>query len=75
MKVGLSLGISHREPISHTVEVVQNAERLGFDSAWIADVQLSMKDAYVALTLCAVNTSSILRVTVYFHCAPRLCTR
>ena len=60
MKVGLSLGISHREPISHTVEVVRNAQRLGFDSAWIADVQLSMKDAYVALALCAVNTSSIL---------------
>jgi 5,10-methylenetetrahydromethanopterin reductase len=60
MEVGMSLGISHREPISHTVEVVQNAERLGFDSAWIADVQLSMKDAYVALALCAANTSSIL---------------
>lgn len=63
MKVGLSLGISHREPISHTVEVVQNAERFGFDSAWIADVQLSMKDCYVALALCAVNTSTIMLST------------
>ena len=35
MKVGMSLGISPREPISHTVQVVQNAERLGFDSVWI----------------------------------------
>lgn len=60
MKVGLSLGISPREPISHTVEVVQGAEELGFDSVWIADVQLSMKDCYSALTLCAVNTSTIL---------------
>jgi len=59
MKVGMSLGISPREPISHTVQVVQNAERLGFDSAWIADVQLSMKDCYVALALCAANTSTI----------------
>ena len=59
MKIGLSLGISHREPISHTVEVVQSAERLGFDSAWIADCQLSMKDCYVALALCADKTSKI----------------
>ena len=63
MKVGMSLGISPREPISHTVEVVQNAERLGFDSAWIADVQLSMKDCYIALALCAVNTSTIMLST------------
>ena len=59
MRVGVSLGISQREPISHTVEVVKSAESLGFDSAWIADVQLSMKDCYTALTLCAVNTSTI----------------
>ncbi|MCH7820913.1 MAG: LLM class flavin-dependent oxidoreductase [Proteobacteria bacterium] len=59
MKVGLSLGISQREPIMHNVEVVQAAEELGFDSVWIADVQLSMKDCFTALTLCAVNTSTI----------------
>jgi 5,10-methylenetetrahydromethanopterin reductase len=63
MKVGMSLGISPREPITHTVEVVQNAEKLGFDSAWIADVQLSMKDCYIALALCAVNTSEIMLST------------
>ena len=63
MKVGMSLGISPREPIAHTVEVVQNAERLGFDSAWIADVQLSMKDCYIALALCAANTSTIMLST------------
>ena len=63
MKVGLSLGISPREPISHTVQVVQNAEKLGFDSVWIADVQLSMKDCYIALALCAANTSSIMLST------------
>ncbi len=63
MKVGMSLGISPREPISHTVQVVQNAEKLGFDSVWIADVQMSMKDCYVALALCAVNTSTIMLST------------
>ncbi len=60
MKVGVSLGISPREPISHTAEVVKNAEALGFDSAWIADVQLSMKDCYTALPLCALSTSRIM---------------
>ncbi len=59
MKIGLSLGISHREPILHNVEIVQNAEELGFDSVWLTDVQLSMKDCFSALTLCAVNTSTI----------------
>ena len=63
MKVGLSLGISPREPISHNVEVVQLAEELGFDSVWLADVQLSMKDCFAALTLCAVNTSTIMLST------------
>jgi 5,10-methylenetetrahydromethanopterin reductase len=63
MKVGMSLGISPREPISHTVQVVQDAERLGFDSVWIADVQMSMKDCYIALALCAVNTSTIMLST------------
>ena len=63
MDVGLSLGISPREPILHNVEVVQQAEALGFDSVWIADVQLSMKDCFTALTLCAVNTSKILLST------------
>ena len=57
MHIGTSLGISPREPITHTVEVVKNAENLGFDSAWIADVQLSMKDCYTAMPLCAVATS------------------
>jgi 5,10-methylenetetrahydromethanopterin reductase len=59
----MSLGISPREPISHTVQVVQDAERLGFDSVWIADVQLSMKDCYIALALCAANTSTIMLST------------
>lgn len=63
MDVGLSLGISQREPILHNVEVVQHAEALGFDSVWIADVQLSMKDCFTALALCAVNTSKIMLST------------
>ncbi len=60
MKIGLSLGISHREPISHTVEIIETAEELEFNSVWVADCQLSMKDCYTALVLAAVKTSKIL---------------
>ncbi len=59
MKVGLSLGISPREPIKHAVEVVCNAEKLDFDAAYITDVQLSMKDSGAAMTLAAVKTDKI----------------
>ena len=59
MKIGMSLGISPREPITHNTEVIQNAEALGFDAAYITDVQLSMKDPYTAMTLAALNTSKI----------------
>ena len=59
MKIGMSVGISAREPITHNTEVVQNAEALGFDTAYIADCQLSMKDPFTAMTLAALNTSTI----------------
>ncbi len=59
MKIGTSLGISPREPISHSVEVVKTAESLGFDGAYFTDVQLAMKDCFSAMTLSAVQTSKI----------------
>lgn len=59
VKIGVSLGVSPRESIRHSVDVVRHAEEAGFDSAWIADVQLSMKDAFVTLALCATATSRI----------------
>jgi 5,10-methylenetetrahydromethanopterin reductase len=60
LRFGISIGISPREPFQHTVEVVKSAERLGFDSVWIADVHLSMKDCFIGLALCAVETKRIL---------------
>lgn len=35
------------------------AEDSGFDQLWIAESHLSCRDVYVALTLCALNTSTI----------------
>jgi 5,10-methylenetetrahydromethanopterin reductase len=57
--LGLSLGVSPRESFWHTVEIVKKAEECGFESVCVTDVPLSMKDCYVALALCAVNTSKI----------------
>jgi len=57
---GISLGVSPRESFWHTVDVVKSAETYGFERVYITDVPLSMKDCYVALALCAVNTSKIL---------------
>jgi len=60
VSLGLSLGVSPRESFWNTVEVVKLAEAHGFEGVFITDVPLSMKDCYVALALCAVNTSRIL---------------
>lgn len=57
--LGLSLGVSPRESFWNTVQIVKTAEEYGFDSVCITDVPLSMKDCYIALALCAVNTSRI----------------
>ena len=56
-------GFDPSPTLSGMMENARRIERLGFDSAWIADVQLSMKDCYVALALCAVNTSTIMLST------------
>jgi 5,10-methylenetetrahydromethanopterin reductase len=59
MRMGISIGVSPREPFEHTVDVVKTAEDLGFDSVWIADVHLSMKNCFIALALCATQTKRI----------------
>jgi 5,10-methylenetetrahydromethanopterin reductase len=38
---------------------VREAEELGFDYAWLADIGLN-RDVYVAMTMCAMKTTSIL---------------
>lgn len=57
--LGLSLGVSPRESFSNTAEVVKKAEEYGYESVFVTDVPLAHKDCYVALALCAVNTSRI----------------
>jgi len=56
LKFGIATDSS--KPVDEVVRSVQEAERLGFDSAWIADLSLQ-RDAYVVLTACALKTRTI----------------
>jgi 5,10-methylenetetrahydromethanopterin reductase len=59
IELGLSLGLSPREPEARFVALAREAERLGVDALWVIDSQLAMKDAYVALALAAYETERI----------------
>lgn len=59
LSLGLSLGVSPRESFQRIVDVVRKAETYGFESVCFTDVPLSMKDCYIALAFCALNTASI----------------
>ncbi len=58
-KFGISLGCSPRESISHSLEILREADRLGVDCAWIIDSQMIMKDAYVIMALASAQTRHI----------------
>lgn len=46
-------------PIDRIAELIVQAERLGFDSAWLPDSQLIWRDTWMALALAAARTSRI----------------
>ena len=59
MRVGLTSGISPREPMTRVPEIARLVEDSGFDRLWYVDYQLPMKDSIVAMTLAAQATSRI----------------
>lgn len=59
VELGLSLGLSPRESFDRFVSLGKRAEEIGVKTMWVVDSQLAMKDAYVALTLLARETSSL----------------
>jgi 5,10-methylenetetrahydromethanopterin reductase len=59
IELGLSLGLSPREPADRFVALARTAEDLGVDALWVIDSQLAMKDAYVALSLIAHETARL----------------
>jgi 5,10-methylenetetrahydromethanopterin reductase len=59
MRFGISLGTSPRETFEQTVEIIEEADRLGFDSVAMTDVHLSHKSPWVSLILAAGRTQRI----------------
>ena len=49
-----------RESIQHVAEIAKAAEIYGFNTLWLWDTPLYTKDAYIALTVAALNTKKIL---------------
>ena len=56
--VGLLGHYSRLYAVDRVAELAAQAERLGYDSYWVAD-QRWMRDVWVTLTACAVRTSTI----------------
>ena len=56
LRVGLSLGVSAREPLVRVSRLAARIEEAGFDRLWFVDYQLPMKDCFVAMTLAATAT-------------------
>lgn len=59
VQMGISLGLSPREPYERIARLVKQAEDLGVDGCWVIDSQLAMKDAYVMLAILAHETQHI----------------
>lgn len=59
LSFGLSMGVSSREPLLRAPEIAREAEKAGFERLYFIDFQLAVKDVYVTLALCAMNTERI----------------
>jgi len=57
------IGVLPSRPVAEIVELAGHAENLGFDGIWIADSQSIFRDAYVALTACALRTTRLTLAT------------
>ena len=60
MKVAFDVGILPNRPVTHVGDLAADAESQGFQGIWIADSQSIFRDAYSALTICALRTRKIL---------------
>jgi len=53
------INLAPEAPISHIVELAQEAEQLGFQRCWIYDEGLPVRDPYVTMSAIAAGTSTI----------------
>lgn len=59
MRIGIGVNLEPHVPVARTVEVCQEAERLGFDRVWIADQGLDCRDVFVSLAAVAQKTARV----------------
>jgi 5,10-methylenetetrahydromethanopterin reductase len=59
MKLGVSLGISPRQPLKDFAEQAVQLEAAGVERLWLLDSQLATKDVYVGLALAALRTNKL----------------
>ena len=57
-KFGVITSLDPQQPVDKIIEFAQTAERYGFDTLWVWDTWYT-QDAYIALTLAALNTKRI----------------
>lgn len=58
-RYGISMGVSPREPLNRLREVARSVERHGFETLWVIDFQLGMKDVYAALYVAALSSERL----------------
>ncbi len=58
-KLSIMMALNPQEPVSRVVEFARATEGYGFHTLWLWDTWIA-KDAYIALTLAALNTQNIL---------------
>jgi probable F420-dependent oxidoreductase len=69
LEFGFSIGFD--PPWQEQVERAKLAERSGFEHAWAWDTHILMQEAYVLLTLLAMNTERVTLGTCVTHTGPR----
>ena len=58
MKLGVSIGISPRQPLKAFAAQAAELEAAGVERIWLIDSQLAMKDVFTGLALAALRTGS-----------------
>lgn len=63
MPTPVHVGVLPNRPIEDIAALAQHAEQLGFAGIWVADSQSIFRDAFAALTLCAMRTRRLALAT------------
>jgi len=58
-RYAISMGVSHREPLTRTSELARAVDQAGFEALWYIDFQLGMKDVYTVMSLAALATENL----------------